>query len=223
MVLNFIRSREHGRLDNIEAKMQLMLQHDRHEFELAMSALMGKVDAASVNKELRATDQKVNALEREIRRDLLIHTSVSGAIDTPTILVYMSIVKDIERVGDYAKNLLELGIDGANFTQVPTAEMWQRLSKEIALYITDAGTTFQQRDENRARELLTQGSAMLEIFDERVSSLVRGEEGPQAVARALAHRYLKRIVAHMMNLLTAVVMPLDKLDYFDEDPEDRAE
>jgi hypothetical protein len=51
---------------------------------------------------------------------------------------------------------------------------------------------------------------------------VRGEDtGPMGVARALAHRYLKRIVAHVMNILSAVVMPLDRLDYFDEDPEDR--
>jgi hypothetical protein len=48
-----------------------------------------------------------------------------------------------------------------------------------------------------------------------------GEGEPQAVPRALAHRYLKRVVAHLMNLLTAVIMPLDRLDYFDEDPEDR--
>jgi hypothetical protein len=51
---------------------------------------------------------------------------------------------------------------------------------------------------------------------------VRGEDDrPHAVARALARRYLKRIVAHLTNVLSAVVMPIDRLDYFDEDPEDR--
>ena len=64
---------------------------------------------------------------------------------------------------------------------------------------------------------------LLEEFDEGVSALIRAvDPGPQAVARALAHRYLKRVVAHLMNLLSAVIMPLDRLDYFDEDPEDRA-
>jgi hypothetical protein len=29
------------------------------------------------------------------------------------------------------------------------------------------------------------------------------------------------VVAHLMNVLSAVIMPLDQLDYFDEDPEDR--
>lgn len=223
MVLKFRRSKERERLDRIEDKMQQMLRHDRHEFELAMSALIGEVEPRSVNDELRSADQKVNRLEREIRRDLLVHTSVFGGIDTPTVLVYMSIVKDIERVGDYAKNLLDVAIDGASFADVPTTAMWQGLADEIAEYITDAGGAFQRRDEERSRELLTRGSEMLGIFDERVSALVRGEDGGQPVARALAHRYLKRIVAHLMNVLSAVIMPLDMLDYFDEDPEDRAE
>ena len=39
--------------------------------------------------------------------------------------------------------------------------------------------------------------------------------------RALAHRYLKRVVAHLMNLMSSVFMPIDKLDHFDVDPEDR--
>jgi len=221
MILRFGRSRERERLDRIEEKMQVMLRHDRHEFELAMSALMGQIDAAAVNDELRSTDQKVNILEREIRRGLLVHTSVLGGTDTPTVLVYMSIVKDIERVGDYAKNLLDLALDGANFADVPTSPMWHGLAQEISEYITDAGDAFQRRDEARSRDLLTRGSELLEIFDERVSALVRGEDGGQPVSRALAHRYLKRVVAHLMNVLSAVIMPLDKLDYFDEDPEDR--
>ncbi|HUP18683.1 MAG TPA: PhoU domain-containing protein [Gemmatimonadota bacterium] len=117
MPLKSRRSKERERLDRVEDKMQQMLQHDRHEFELAMSALLGEVEPRSVNAELRSTDQQVNRLEREIRRDLLVHTSVFGGIDTPTVLVYMSVVKDIERVGDYAKNLLDIAI----WRRVPAA------------------------------------------------------------------------------------------------------
>jgi hypothetical protein len=55
-----------------------------------------------------------------------------------------------------------------------------------------------------------------------VSDLVTGaDQSNRAVALALTYRYLKRIVAHLMNVLSAVVMPVDRLDYFDEDPEDR--
>lgn len=42
-----------------------------------------------------------------------------------------------------------------------------------------------------------------------------------AVGRALYFRYLKRMTAHVMNILTALVQPLDRLDYHDETRQDK--
>ncbi|CAN5867039.1 hypothetical protein BH20GEM3_BH20GEM3_05730 [soil metagenome] len=222
MVFKFLRGEGRERLESIEDRVQTMLRHDRHEFDLAMSALLGDAAAADVREELRATDRQVNQLEREIRRQLVVHASVFGGIDSPSVLVYMSIVKDIERVGDYAKNILDLARDGASFAEVPDADEWRRLARDISQYITDAGVAFHARDSERSHQLRRRGDALLRLFDEGVSSLIRQKDpGPQAVARALASRYLKRVVAHLMNVLSAVIMPLDQLDYFDEDPEDR--
>lgn len=222
MVFKFLRGEGRERLEGIETRVQKMLELDRFEFDLAMSALLGKVKAEDVNQRLRDADQKVNRLEREIRRELVVHASVFGGIQSPAVLVYMSVVKDIERVGDYAKNLLDLASDGADFTSAPDQAEWEQLSEEVSELITVAGEAFQKRDATRSRELRTRGDQLLDLFDERVSDLIRQEDpGPQAVPRALAHRYLKRVVAHLMNLLSAVIMPLDRLDFFDEDPEDR--
>jgi phosphate uptake regulator len=222
MVLKFFRAQDNERLERIELKIQQMLEHDRHEFDLAMSALMGDTAAASVNDELRATDRMVNELEREIRRELLVHASVFGGIETPAVLVYMSIVKDIERIGDYAKNLVDLALDGANFSELPDSTEWRGLQTDISQYIADTTEAFRTREPQSSRQLLSRGDRLLDGFDDAVSAMVRGDDtAPQPVARALAHRYLKRVVAHLMNLLSAVVMPLDRLDYFDEDPEDR--
>jgi phosphate uptake regulator len=223
MPFNFFRDRGPERLKRIEDKVRAMLAHDRHEFNLAMSALLGEASAASLNAELRATDQQVNRLEREIRRDLMVHASVFGGIDTPAVLVYMSVVKDIERVGDYAKNLLDLARDGADLSKAPDADSWRELTAEVSQLVTDAGEAFTSSDADRARALTARGDDLLKRFDAGVSALVRADDpGQQAVARALTHRYLKRVVAHLMNLLSAVVMPLDRLDFFDEDPEDRS-
>lgn len=222
MVFKFLRGEGRERLEGIETRVQKMLELDRLEFDLAMSALLGKVKADDVNQRLRDADQNVNRLEREIRRELVVHASVFGGIQSPAVLVYMSVVKDIERVGDYAKNLLDLARDGADFTSAPDQEEWEQLAAEISEFITSAGDAFQRRDAARSRQLRARGDELLDLFDSRVSELIRQPEpGPQAVPRALAHRYLKRVVAHLMNLVSAVIMPLDRLDYFDEDPEDR--
>src|SRR5690606_35197371 len=120
------------------------------------------------------------------------------------------------------KNLLDLARDGANFSTADDIAEWRRIASEVSTIVEGVGTAFLGRHESRARELLTPTGQLVQHFDRRVSALVRGkDEQPQAVARALAYRYLKRVVAHMTNVLSAVIMPVDKLDYFDEDPEDR--
>jgi len=212
-----------NRLTEIANKVQTMLAYDRREYDLAMSALLGDVPWDQVNAELRGLDRQVNRMEREIRRELLVHASVFGAIETPAVLVYMSIVKDIERVGDYAKNLLDLARDGANFKGLPTEPTWRNVWwAEVSQYIADAAKAFDAWDGARCRALIQHGDKFLDQCDRRVSAIVRGEDtDAHTVARALALRYIKRVVAHIMNLLSGVIVPLDQLDYFDEDPEDR--
>ncbi|MEX2570431.1 MAG: PhoU domain-containing protein, partial [Gemmatimonadota bacterium] len=219
MIFDLFRNRGGESLDRVATKIEAMLRNDRHAFDLAMAALMAEKPAAEVNDEVRATDQAVNRLEREIRRELLVHTSVYGAFDTPAVLVHMSIVKDVERVGDYAKNLLDLARDGSNFSEVDDAVGWGRLATEISALISDAGEAFLAHDRDRSLDVRSRGEILLRSFDEQVTALVSGQDrAPQGIARALAYRYLKRIVAHLMNLVSAVIMPLDQLDHFDEDP-----
>ena len=55
-------------------------------------------------------------------------------------------------------------------------------------------------------------------FDGLVNELVHATSPALiAVPRALLYRFLKRVTAHCANVVTAVIMPVDRLDYFDED------
>ncbi len=221
MAFSFLRrvAGSDDRLDHIEEVISQMLVDDHDAFDVAMGALLGDTPVGEVRDQVHATDRRVNEGERTIRRELVVHASVAGAIDTPALLIYMSVVKDIERVGDYAKNLLDLARDGAD---LGAHGEWAALRREVGTFITDTAETFASRDAAHARVLLAEGDALLDRFDAGVSALVRGDdEDGEQVARAVALRYLKRVVAHLMNVLSSVVMPLDQLDYFDEDPEDR--
>ena len=42
-----------------------------------------------------------------------------------------------------------------------------------------------------------------------------------SVPKALLYRFLKRVTAHSSNVVSAVVMPVDQLDYFDESEDTR--
>ena len=74
----------------------------------------------------------------------------------------------------------------------------------------------------RAQQLIDKADGFLDDYDDHVRAAYESQ-GPasDAVARTLYYRFLKRITAHVMNLLTSLVMPVDRLDYYDEATDDR--
>ena len=223
MVMRFFRGGGESRLEEVEADLQQMLADDRHSFDIATSALIGGAAVDVVGPDLRETDHRVNRLEREIRRKLVVHASVQEAVDIPAILVAMSIVKDVERIGDYAKNIFDIAAEGADFSGAEDRDELIAYRDRISRMITEAGDVYGNRNEELARDLISEGDRLQDEFDDRVHALVTADvRASEAVPRALFYRHLKRVVAHIMNVMTAVVMPLDKLDYFDEDEADRS-
>ena len=102
MVMSFFRKPEEGGLSQIDAQVQRMINDARHTFDLAMNALTGG-PVATIADEVRRTDRQINVTEMEIRRELVVHASVHGGVDTPEVLVFMNMIKDLERIGDYNK------------------------------------------------------------------------------------------------------------------------
>jgi hypothetical protein len=94
----------------------------------------------------------------------------------------------------------------------------------VGSLIQEAAEVFEGRDEERAAALVNKADGFLDEHDDEIK-LAFNSAGlvSDAVARALYFRFLKRITAHVMNLLTALVMPVDQLDYYDEVKEDRRE
>ena len=222
MVLRFFRGGGEDRLDHAQGTLQEMLANDRHSFDIATSALLAGADAASVGEDLRVTDRKVNEAERAIRRELMVHASVHGTSQVSAIMVYMSIVKDVERIGDYAKNIYDLAAEGVDFSAAPDREELLGYRDRISTMITEAARAFADQNVDDAHRIITEGDKMQDRFDAHVAALVSSDRpAREAVPRALTYRYFKRIVGHLMNLLSAVVMPVDRLDYFDEPKSDR--
>ncbi len=147
-----------------------------------------------------------------------MHASVRGTSQVPAILTYMSVVKDVERIGDYAKNIYDVAAQGTDLSHAPDREELVAYRNRISEMITEAARAFADEDTEASNRLISEGDGLQDRFDAKVAALVRSDEpGREAVPRALIYRYYKRIVGHLMNLLSAVVMPLDRLDYYDEE------
>ena len=86
-----------------------MLRVDKEMFEEASRSLRER-DDARLEIDIYAKDQLINAYEREVRRKVFTHLVVSGDSDLHAGLVLASVVIDIERIGDYTKNIVELAL-----------------------------------------------------------------------------------------------------------------
>jgi len=221
MVMSFFRRPEESGLENIESQVQRMVNDARHTFDLALNAVTGGA-VETVADEIRETDRQINATEVEIRRALLVHASVHGGIDTPEVLAFMNMIKDLERIGDYNKNIFDLAEEGVSFTESPELDSILSLRDEVSSRISLMGEILSMRDEERARTYIERGDEMRKDFDRRVNELLHSTEAAvTAVPKALLFRFLKRVSAHSSNVVSAVVMPVDQLDYFDESEDTR--
>ena len=199
-----------------------MLRDGSEVYETASDALFGGGKSKATKREVRSTDADINRAQQEVRRELMLHLAVADSVDLPAVLRYMSVVKDAERVGDYAKNIYDLVRYGADFESSPERENLQAYRQAVGDLILQAAAVLESLDEKRAAELVAKADGFLDEHDAEVKAAFRstGEVG-DAVSRALYFRFLKRITAHVMNTLTALVMPVDQLDYYDEARDDR--
>ncbi len=221
-MLEFFRSTGHTAIESVEEMLVGMLRDGYEVYSTASDALFGGGKSKETKQEVRSTDRGINEAQREVRRELMMHAAVSESVNLPLVLSYMSVVKDAERIGDYAKNIYDLVKYGTNFETAPDRERLNAYRFAVGDLINQAADVFEVRDEQRAGELVNKADGFLDEHDEEVK-VAFNSEGPvsDAVARALYFRFLKRITAHIMNLLTALVMPVDQLDYYDETKEDR--
>ena len=208
--------RDADQLENVEQQLLEMLASCEDTFDLATGAIFGELDVTEAGDKLDLLDKGLNKSERSIRRELLVHGTVRGAeVDQGLMLTYMSISKDIERIGDYCKNIWNLAELGVNLSGEADSDELKAHRDRVATLIDHARETFSDQDDEKVHELIPSIKEDTARYDEHVIEWVKSEEpGRIAAPRALFYRYLKRISSHLANVLTSVVMPVDRLDFY---------
>ena len=205
-------------LDSIDAKLSEMLTNSMHAYDITMNCLLGDTNLETVREDLYNTDKAINELHREVRREMIIHSAVNSRnLDIPLLLSYMTMSKDIERIGDYCKNLFEIAETGNSFAKGDELDTYMELKNDIGKLIVYLQSCLNLDDESKVQDLITLGSSLNNDLDEKITALLEDKEKIQyPVATTLFYRYLKRIVSHIINAATAIIMPTDQIDYLDE-------
>jgi phosphate transport system protein len=194
-----------------------MLDITQAMFIKAKESLRQREDS-EIDLGVKETDKQVNSYEREVRRMVLNHLAVIGPADLPSGLVLIVIIIDIERIGDYAKNMVELALDhpgklhGGEFE-----ETISRIEEGLEDNFIQTTKCFEKEDVNMALELLEKYAWVNDACDQIVTDVVREKDKSihpgDAAALALYTRWLKRINSHLRNITTSVVNPFDRIGF----------
>ena len=215
MVLSFFKKGE-SPLDRISHETVLMLGDARHSFDLASTALLAGADAAAVGADIRATDDRINSAEQRLRSELVVHIAVRGGDDIGLVMGYTLLLKKIERIGDQAKNILDLAEDGISLTGAPDIDEFMTRRQVISQMYVEASDILVSLDTAAAQAFLNRSMAMNRECEQKIHEYMRSEEpGHWAVPRAVLHRYWKRIVANLAGIVSSAIEPIQTLDYAD--------
>ena len=171
----------------------------------------------SVRKDLLDTDRRIDKLEQSIRRQIVVHASVHGAQQIPEMMVLMSVAKDAERIGDYAKNIFALTASHVASSGKPLHGELQAIREEVSALLADAPEVYDQQDKPRADAFIKRASESIDACEAHMIKIFELEHcSGYEVACALAFRHIRRVAGHVQNIITAVVNPIDTLDFHDE-------
>ncbi len=162
-------------------------------------------------------DIQVNELERKVRKRVVAHLSLNPT-QVPYCLLLMTLVKDVERVGDYIKNVTEVSdLGGGPVPGGPLRDELEQLIEIASKLMAEVGDVLKGQDRERATDLIQRGRAAGKRCDRLLVAISHSEFGAgEVTSMVLLTRFYKRLGAHLVNILSSVVMPLHKVDFFDE-------
>jgi len=195
-----------------------MLNRANKMFDNASAKLRGK-EIPHPEVDIFYEERKVDKTERSVRRKVLIHLSVSGLKDTPRSIVLIGNVIDIERVGDYTTNILELSRSVISTLQVGKLENeLVEIEKKIENLFDVVSKSFETYDQKIAESVINKElTGRCEVL---LHKLISGDidlDVNTAVIAALYVRYLKRVSAHLLNIATSIVQPFEKVHFMPKD------
>ena len=123
-----------------------ILKISEQMFKKTIAELFEPSGDQNLKQEVYNMDQRINELERGIRRRIIEHMATAPGDERNVSLILMSVGKDAERIGDYAKNIRDIArfhpsAEGRAYHGKLTA-----LSKDISKLLEDTRRLYEEQD-----------------------------------------------------------------------------
>ena len=147
-----------------------------------------------------------------------MHITVHGANDIGEVLGLILLLKKIERIGDQAKNILDLAESGVSFVADDDSPELSAQRQTVSGLFGEAAELLAAPEADTA-DFIERANALSDEVKAVIESYLGSDRpGHEVVPRAIYARYLKRIVANLVGVVRTATEPInqgdDNLDAF---------
>ncbi|MCK4329599.1 phosphate uptake regulator PhoU [candidate division WOR-3 bacterium] len=167
------------------------------------------------DEDIYEMDRSVNVQEIEIRKKIYEHLSIHPKQDITSSLILSTIVIDIERIGDYLKNIYELSLIHTVDDQIRYYEEAKRITQHIRNMLLKVNDALKDGDIEAAKKLMDEKNWICKKCDGLINEIIIDEliRVRPAVVYSLLFRYIKRVTAHIGNVASSIVNPFHQIGF----------
>ncbi len=205
-------------LDDARQEAVMMLVSDRRMFELVLMALKEDSDH-HIRARIADMDKDINLQQRDVRKKVFAHLSISRGQDLQGSLELIMAVIDLERIGDYTKNMSELleMLPGKTDYGPHGDDLQEAMRLSYSLFDLCV-SSFARNDRDSAKKAMENYNRLSRLCNQTLEQLFEETKGQDNIRRdymglILLLRYLKRVGAHLKNIASAEVNPFHRIGY----------
>ncbi|MGB9595064.1 MAG: PhoU domain-containing protein [Candidatus Poribacteria bacterium] len=214
---------------NILRREDLLTQTMKEVGEmLAISELMFRsaidtiVECKESNIDIYEKDREIDKCEWDVRRKVMEHLILSDKKSDVSVALFLTdAVRDIERIGDYSKNIFELTKVCLKKVIVNEAhaKFFDEIESQILEMFAFTQSAYNEGDVKKAELVLELRLQASKKCDEFLNYLASEEELPTeyTIIYALLSGYLKRIIAHLKNIASMIINPFRRMEIREEE------
>lgn len=180
---------------------------------LVEAAILDAAEALETRDEeiaqrVRAGDKAIDALEEQINAECarVIAIRAPAASDLRTVLTVMKIAANLERCGDYAKNLAKRSMVLAQMTALPgSTGSIRRMAKQVALLLKDGLDAYIARDARLAEDVRQRDHEVDQMYNALFRELLTHMmEDPRNITPAMHLHFIAKNIERVGDHATAV-------------------
>ncbi|MBN1969359.1 MAG: hypothetical protein JXR48_11065 [Candidatus Delongbacteria bacterium] len=168
-------------------------------------------------QEVKKRDYLLNHFDKSIRKKVFEHVSLNEKEDQDlySAFILISIVKDMERLGDYTKNISEVAELRDRLSNDKYTKIAHELLKEMEIMFKETLNSYRETDYTKAQKINDLHFSYKTRIDNLLLDLVKMDNvESNLVIYGLLYRYLKRLSAHLMHITTSITNPIDEIGYY---------